>query len=51
METRLCILGGFSQSEEGDGAEHNRASSNTQAFGFVELFDSLVEIELEVGLV
>jgi len=43
------ILGSLAQPQVSDGAQDDRAGRDTKGLGLVELLNSLVEVELEVG--
>ena len=51
LEARLSRFCGLAKDKEGDRAEHNRAGGDTECLSFLEFLDSLVEVELEVGLI
>lgn len=51
LEAGLSTLASFSKNEERNGTKNNGAGGDTRSLGFLELFNGLVEVELELCLV
>lgn len=50
LEAGLGLLGSLSEDEERDGTKDNRAGGDAMGLSLLEFLNSLVEVELEVGL-
>ncbi len=51
LEARLRVFGSLAEDKERDGAEDDWACNDTSSLGLFILFESFVEVELELGLV
>jgi hypothetical protein len=50
LESGRGLFGSLAQDQERDGAQDDRAGGNTSSLGLLELLDSLVEVQFELGL-